>query len=86
MPTRVRESRGQEMVLTAAVAVVIVLLSLLPMLRLIKEIVAPGGTLSTVAIAAGLRSPASGASPLPDERPPQVSGHGVACAQITRSG
>ena len=47
MSTRIRESRGQEMALTVAVAVVIVLLSLLPMLRLIKEIVAPGGTLST---------------------------------------
>ncbi|BAB50480.1 ABC transporter permease [Mesorhizobium japonicum] len=59
MSTRIRESRGQEMVLTAAVAVVIVLLSLLPMLRLIKEIIAPGGTLSTVAVEAGLRSPAT---------------------------
>ncbi|TPK58457.1 iron ABC transporter permease [Mesorhizobium sp. B2-4-19] len=59
MPTRIRESRGQEMALTAAVAIVIVLLSLLPMLRLVREIVAPGGTLSTVAIAAGLRSPAT---------------------------
>ncbi|ESY84590.1 iron ABC transporter permease [Mesorhizobium australicum] len=59
MPTRIRESRGQEMVLTAAVAVVIVLLSLLPMLRLVKEIVAPGGVLSTVAVEAGLASPAT---------------------------
>ncbi|RVB52418.1 iron ABC transporter permease, partial [Mesorhizobium sp. M7A.F.Ca.CA.004.06.1.1] len=59
MSTRIRESRGQEMVLTAAVAIVIVLLSLLPMLRLIKEIVAPGGTLSAVAIKAGLASPAT---------------------------
>lgn len=59
MSTSTRESRGQEMALTAAVAVVIVLLSLLPMLRLIKEIVAPGGTLSTVAIKAGLASPAT---------------------------
>ncbi|RNJ42129.1 ABC transporter permease [Mesorhizobium erdmanii] len=59
MSTRIRESRGQEMVLTAAVAVVIVLLSLLPMLRLIKEIIAPGGTLSTVAVEAGLRSPST---------------------------
>ncbi len=59
MSKSTRESRGQEMALTAAVAVVIVLLSLLPMLRLIKEIVAPGGTLSTVAIKAGLASPAT---------------------------
>jgi iron(III) transport system permease protein len=59
MSTRIRESRGQEMALTAAVAVVIVLLSLVPMLRLIREIVAPGGTLSTVAIKAGLASPAT---------------------------
>lgn len=56
MSTRIRESRGQEMALTAAVGVVIVLLSLLPMLRLIKEIIAPGGTLSTVAIKTGLAS------------------------------
>jgi iron(III) transport system permease protein len=59
MPARIRESRGQEMALTAAVAVLIGLLSLLPMLRLIKEIVAPGGTLSTVAVKAGLASPAT---------------------------
>ncbi|TGV61989.1 iron ABC transporter permease, partial [Mesorhizobium sp. M2D.F.Ca.ET.160.01.1.1] len=48
-----------EMALTAAVAVVIVLLSLLPMLRLVKEIAAPGGVLTTVAVEAGLRSPAT---------------------------
>jgi iron(III) transport system permease protein len=47
------------MALTVAVAVVIVLLSLLPMLRLIKEIVAPGGTISDTAIRIGLASPAT---------------------------
>ena len=60
MSARVKESRGQEMALTAGVAVVIVLLSLLPMLRLLKEIVAPGGgSLSTAAIEAGLANPAT---------------------------
>lgn len=59
MSAPVKESRGQEMALTVAVAVVIVLLSLLPMLRLIKEIVAPGGTISDTAIRLGLASPAT---------------------------
>ncbi len=59
MSARPREGRGQEMALTAAVAVVIVLLSLLPMLRLLKEVVAPGGVVSGVAIRAGLASPAT---------------------------
>lgn len=57
MSATVKESRGQEMVLTAVVAVLIVLLSLLPMLRLIKEIVAPGGTISDTAIRLGLANP-----------------------------
>jgi iron(III) transport system permease protein len=59
MPARIRESQGQEMALAAGVAVLIGLLSLLPMLRLIKEIAAPGGTMSTVAIKAGLASSAT---------------------------
>ncbi|MET3660883.1 ABC transporter permease [Aquamicrobium ahrensii] len=59
MSASVKESRGQEMALTVAVVVVIVLLSLLPMLRLIKEIVAPGGTISDTAIRLGLASPAT---------------------------
>lgn len=59
MSASVKESRGQEMALTAVVAVVIVLFSLLPMLRLIREIVAPGGTLSDTAIRLGLSSPAT---------------------------
>lgn len=59
MSAPVKESRGQEMALTVAVAIVIVLLSLLPMLRLIKEIVAPGGTISDTAIRLGLASPAT---------------------------
>lgn len=59
MPVRVKESRGQEMALTAVAAFVIVLLSLLPMLRLVKEIVAPGGVISATAIQAGLASEAT---------------------------
>lgn len=59
MSASVKESRGQEMALTVVVAIVIVLLSLLPMLRLIREIVAPGGTLSDTAIRLGLSSSAT---------------------------
>lgn len=59
MSAPVKESRGQEMALTVVVAIVIVLLSLLPMLRLVKEIVAPGGTLSDTAIRMGLANPAT---------------------------
>jgi iron(III) transport system permease protein len=47
------------MALTVVVAIVIVLLSLLPMLRLVKEIVAPGGALSDTAIRMGLANPAT---------------------------
>jgi iron(III) transport system permease protein len=59
MSAPVKESRGQEMALTVVVAIVIVLLSLLPMLRLVKEIVAPGGALSDTAIRMGLANPAT---------------------------
>ena len=59
MTARVKESRGQEMALTAAVVVVIVLLSLLPMLRLLKEVIAPGGVVSDTAIRLGLSSSAT---------------------------
>jgi iron(III) transport system permease protein len=54
MPAALKERQGQEMVLTAVVAALIVLFSLLPMLRLAIEIVAPGGVPSTSAIEAGL--------------------------------
>ena len=59
MSSRTKESRGQEMALTAAVAVAVLVLSILPMLRLIREIIFPGGTLSMVAIDAGLSNPAT---------------------------
>ena len=59
MSAGIRQSRGQEMALTGAVAIVIVLLSVLPMLRLVEEIVAPGGTVSAAAIEAGLASSAT---------------------------
>src|SRR5690554_3259964 len=49
-----RQWRGQEMALTLAVAVIIAILSLMPMLRLIQEIVLPGGTFSLSAIQSGL--------------------------------
>lgn len=51
--------RTQDHALTAAVVAVIVVLSLMPMLRLIQEIVLPGGTLSMAAINRGLANPAT---------------------------
>lgn len=54
MAVAIKQRQGQEMALTAAVAALIVLFSLLPMVRLAKEIIAPGGVLSTAAIEAGL--------------------------------
>src|SRR5688500_2049421 len=54
-----RKRQGQEMALTAVVAALIVVLSVLPMLRLVKEIIAPGGQISTAAIEAGLANPAT---------------------------
>lgn len=54
MSVALKERQGQEMALTAVVAGLIVLFSVLPMLRLAKEIIAPGGVLSTAAIEAGL--------------------------------
>lgn len=59
MAAGVREGRGQETALAAVVAVLIVVLSLLPMLRLVREIVAPGGSLSLAAVDAGLANPAT---------------------------
>ncbi|WP_332686444.1 ABC transporter permease, partial [Devosia sp.] len=54
MSVRLKQGRGQEWAMTVVVAALIVLLSILPMLRLIQEIFAPGGTVSTAAISAGL--------------------------------
>lgn len=51
-----RQGQGQFAALMAVAVLLIVLLSLLPMLRLVKELVAPGGTLSAAALAAGLAS------------------------------
>src|SRR5690606_33671141 len=59
MSSRIKESQGQEMVLTGAVAIAVLLLSLLPMLRLVREIILPGGNFSTAAIDAGLANPAT---------------------------
>lgn len=59
MSVRVKERRGPEMALTAVVAALIVVLSILPMLRLVMEIIAPGGALSGAAISAGLGSRAT---------------------------
>ena len=59
MPAGLKEGRGQEMALAGLAAVLIAVLSILPMLRLIKEIVAPAGSLSLSAVNAGLASPAT---------------------------
>ena len=59
MSVRLKERRGPERTLTTAVVALIVLLSILPMLRLLGEIVAPGGALSTAAITNGLASRAT---------------------------
>src|SRR5690606_41058972 len=58
MSSRIKESQGQEMVLTGAVAIAVLLLSLLPILRLVREIILPGGNFSTAALDAGLANPA----------------------------
>ncbi|TYR34841.1 iron ABC transporter permease [Mesorhizobium microcysteis] len=59
MAQALKEWRGQEMALAVAVAAIIAVLSLLPMVRLVWEIVAPGGTFSLSAINAGLANPAT---------------------------
>ncbi len=58
-----RDRQGQLMALTTVGVALIVVLSVLPMLRLAQEIVAPGGRLSIAAIAAGLARPAPGPAP-----------------------
>lgn len=59
MSARSKESRGQELILTGVVAALIVVLSILPMVRLLLETVAPGGTFSSAAIEAGLANPST---------------------------
>ncbi|WP_173931900.1 iron ABC transporter permease [Chelativorans sp. Marseille-P2723] len=51
--------QGQEMALTTVIAAVAVVLSVLPMSRLLLEVVFPGGELSVAAIEAGLANPAT---------------------------
>jgi iron(III) transport system permease protein len=50
---------SSEWVLTGLVVAIVVILSILPMLRLVQEIIAPGGRLSTAAIESGLSKPAT---------------------------
>lgn len=59
MAQALKEWRGQDMALAVAVAAIIAVLSLLPMVRLVWEIVAPGGVFSLSAINAGLANPAT---------------------------
>lgn len=59
MSVLLKQRQGQEMALTAVAVALIVILSALPMLRLVKEIVAPGGQVSMAAIDAGLANPAT---------------------------
>lgn len=53
------EGGGQQAVLAAGVVVAIVVLSVLPMLRLVKEVALPGGAFSTAAVDAALASPST---------------------------
>jgi iron(III) transport system permease protein len=57
MSTHAREGQGQSMALTWMVIAIIVVFSLLPMFRLLQEIVLPGGTFSLDAIQGGLGDP-----------------------------
>lgn len=59
MQAGLRRGRGQEMALATAVAVAIAVFSLLPMLRLLRETVAPAGALSLDIVGAGLMSRAT---------------------------
>ena len=59
MQAGLRQGRGQEMALATAVAVAIAVFSLLPMLRLLRETVAPAGALSLDIVGAGLMSRAT---------------------------
>lgn len=54
MPDVARQGQGQQMALTTMILAIIVLFSILPMLRLLQEIVLPGGTFSIAAIRDGL--------------------------------
>lgn len=55
----VKRSFSSEWALTGIVVGIVVILSILPMLRLLQEIIAPGGRLSMAAIEAGLANPAT---------------------------
>lgn len=57
MPHAARQGQGQQMALTTLILGIIVLFSILPMLRLLQEIVLPGGTFSLAAIRDGLKDP-----------------------------
>lgn len=59
MPVTLKRSLPSEWVLTGIVVAIVVVLSILPMLRLVQEIIAPGGRLSTAAIEAGLSNPST---------------------------
>lgn len=59
MQAGLRRGRGQEMALATVVAVAIAVFSLLPMLRLLRETVAPAGALSLDIVGAGLMSRAT---------------------------
>jgi len=58
-PASLKKGLPSEWMLTGFVVAIVVVLSILPMLRLIQEIIAPGGKLSTAAIEAGLANPAT---------------------------
>lgn len=59
MPASMKRSFQSEWVLTGLVVAIVVILAILPMLRLVQEIIAPGGRLSIAAVEAGLSKPAT---------------------------
>lgn len=59
MPASLKRTFSSEWLLTGIVIAIVAILSVLPMLRLLQEIIAPGGRLSIAAIDAGLANPAT---------------------------
>ncbi len=59
MPAPAKRGLPSEKILTGLVVAIVVILSILPMLRLVQEILAPGGRLSLAAVEAGLSNPST---------------------------
>ncbi|SCY21481.1 iron(III) transport system permease protein [Microvirga guangxiensis] len=59
MQAPAKKGLPSEKILTGLVVAIVVILSILPMLRLVQEILAPGGRLSIAAVEAGLSNPST---------------------------